>query len=81
MMSFDFLKALLVLKYLISLMKRELNIWTPYGMSLSIITAKTPFSSSPLIFLHHKSVNGVSCTKTDIFIYRDCLMDMPAKVK
>ena len=52
----------------------------PYGISLSIITAKTPFLSSLLIFLHHKSVNGASCTKTNISAYRDCLADIPAEL-
>ena len=52
----------------------------PCGMSLSIITTKTPFSSSLLISLYYKSINGVSCTRTDIFIYRDCLADMPAEL-
>jgi hypothetical protein len=61
-------------------MKRELNIQTPCGTSLSIITAKTPFSSSPLISLRHKSVNGASCTRTDISACGDCLIDMPAEL-
>ena len=78
-MSFDFLKALSVLRYLILLTKRELNIWTPCGTSLSAMITKAPFLSSPLISLHHESVNGVSCTRTDISAYRDCLADMPAE--
>ena len=81
MMSLNFSKALLILGYLISLIKRELNIWTPYGTSLSIITTKTPFLSSLLISLHYKSVKRVSCTRTDIFIGGDCLADIPAEVK
>ena len=76
-MSLDFLKALLVLGYLILLTKRELNIWMPYGMSLSAITTKTLFLSSLLISLRRESVNGASCTRTDISVYRDCLVDIP----
>jgi hypothetical protein len=49
-------------------------------MSLSIINAKTPFLSSLLISLHYESVNGASCTRTDIFAYRDCLVDMPVEL-
>jgi hypothetical protein len=52
----------------------------PYRTSLFIITAKTPFLSSLLIFLHHKSVNRASCTRTDIFIYRDCPINMPIEL-
>ena len=81
MTSLDFLKALLVLKYLILLIKCKLNIQTPYGTSLSIITTKMPFSSSPLISLRHESVKGVSYTRTDISTGRDCLADIPAKVR
>ena len=62
------------------LIKRELNIRAPCGMFLSIMTTKTPFLSSPLIFLRHESVKGVSCTRTDIFIGRDCLMDIPMEL-
>jgi hypothetical protein len=50
-------------------------------MSLSIITAKTPFLSSLLISLRHKSVKGVSYTRTDISIGGDCLTDIPIEVK
>ena len=60
--------------------KRELNIQTPCGTFLSAITTKTPFSSSPLISLYHKSINGASCTRTDISIYRDCFVDIPAEL-
>jgi hypothetical protein len=60
--------------------KRELNIQTPYGTSLSAITIKTPFLSSLLISLCYKSVNGASCTKTDISICRDCLTDIPVEL-
>ena len=49
-------------------------------MSLFIITIKTPFLSSPLIFLCRKSVNGASCTRTNISTYRDCLIDIPAEL-
>jgi hypothetical protein len=50
-------------------------------MSLSIITVKTPFLSSPLISLYYKSINGVSYTRTDIFIGGDCLADIPIEVR
>jgi hypothetical protein len=73
MTSLDFLKALSVLRYLILLIKRELNIQMPYKISLSAIIIKISFLSSLLISLHHESVNGGSCTKTNISIYRDCL--------
>ena len=49
-------------------------------MSFFIITTKTPFSSSLLIFLCHKSVNGASCIKTDISVYRDCFADILAEL-
>ena len=49
-------------------------------MSLSTITTKTPFLSSLLISLRCKAVKGVSCTKTNIFTGRDCLVDMPVEV-
>ena len=75
--SLDFLKALSVLGCLISLIKYELNIQTPYRTSLSAMTTKTLFLSSPLISLRRESVNGGSCTKTNISAYRDCLADMP----
>jgi hypothetical protein len=80
-MSLNFLKALSVLKYLILLIKRELNIQTPYKTSLFIITAKTPFLNSLLISLHYKSVKRVSYTKTNISIGGDCLTDIPIEVK
>jgi hypothetical protein len=63
------------------LIKRKLNIQTPCGTSFSIITVKTPFSSSPLISLHRKSVKGVSCTRTNISIGGDYLIDVPAEVR
>jgi len=50
-------------------------------MSLSVITVKTPFLSSPLISLRRKSVKGVSYTRTDISIGGDCLTDIPAEVR
>ena len=81
MTSFDFSKALLVLGCLILSTKHELNIRTLCGTSLSTITIKTPFSNSPLISLCRESVNGVSCTRTDISINRDCLVDILAEVR
>ena len=81
MTSLNFLKALLVLGYLILLTKHKLNIQTPYGTSLFIITTKTPFFSSLLISLRHKSVKGVSYTKTNISIGRDCLTDVSIEVR
>ena len=81
MTSLDFLKALSVLRYLILLIKRELNIRTPCGMFFFVIITKTPFLSSPLISLHHESVKGVSCTRTDISVGGDCLVDIPAEVR
>ena len=45
-------------------------------MSLSIITVKTPFFSSLLISLRRESVKGVSCTKTNISVGRDYLIDI-----
>ena len=79
-MSLNFSKALLVLRYLILLIKHKLNIQTPCGISLFAITIKTPFLSSPLISLRRESVNGASCTRTNISIYRDCLIDMPIEL-
>ena len=55
-----------------------MNIWTPYRISLSTITTKTPFLSNPLISLRYESVNGGSCTRTNISACGDCLADMPA---
>jgi hypothetical protein len=81
MISLDFLKALLVPRCLISLIKRKLNIRTPYGTSFSVITAKTPFLSSPLISLRYKSIKGVSCTRTNISTGGDYLADIPAEVR
>jgi hypothetical protein len=42
------------------------------------MTTKTPFLSSLLISLCRESVNGGSCTRTDISACGDCLADMPA---
>jgi hypothetical protein len=53
----------------------------PYKTSLSITTAKTPFLSNLLISLRYRSVKGISCTKTDISIGGDCLVDMPADIR
>ena len=52
----------------------------PCGTSLSIITAKIPFLSSLLISLYYKSINGASCTRTNISAYRDCLADIPVEL-
>ena len=49
-------------------------------MSLSAITTKIPFLSSPLISLYYKSVNRASCIRINIFIYRDCLIDIPVEL-
>ena len=81
MTSLNFLKALLVLGRLILLIKYKLNIQTPYRTSLSIITTKMPFLSSPLISLRRESVKGVSCIRTDISVGRSCLADIPAEVR
>ena len=40
-----------------------------------------PFLSSLLISLYYKSIKGVSYTRTNISIGRDCLIDMPAEVR
>ena len=74
------MKALSVLRYLISSIKHELNIQTPCGTFLSVMTIKTPFSSNLLISLYHKSVNRVSYTRTNISIYRDCFADIAAEL-
>ena len=63
------------------LIKYKLNIRTPYGTSFSIITAKTPFLSSPLISLYYKSVKVVSYTRTNISIDGDYFADMPVEVR
>jgi hypothetical protein len=50
-------------------------------MSLSVITVKTPFLSSPLISLYLKSVKGFSYTRTNISIGRGYLIDILAEVR
>ena len=50
-------------------------------MSLSVMTTKIPFLNNPLISLHHESIKGVSCTRTDISIDKDCLTDIPVEVR
>jgi hypothetical protein len=59
----------------------QLNIRTPYGTSLSVITTKTPFLSSSLISLCYKSIKGVSYTRTNMSIGGGCLIDMPTEVR
>jgi hypothetical protein len=81
MTSLDFSKALLVPGCLISLINRELNIWTPYRTSLSIMTAKIPFLSSLLISLYCESVNGASYIRTNISAGGSSFIDAFAKVK
>ena len=58
MTSLDFLKALSILAFLISLTNRELKILTPSGTSAILMNLKTPFSSKPFISLRRDSVNG-----------------------
>jgi hypothetical protein len=81
MISLDFLKALLVLGCLILLINRKLNIRTPCGMSLSIITAKMPFLSSLLISLCRESVKGVSYIRTNISADRSYFMGVSAEIR
>jgi len=50
-------------------------------MSFSVITAKMPFLSSPLISLRHKSVKGGSYTRTNISAGGGYLTDVPAEVR
>ena len=66
---------------LILLIKRELNIQTPYKISLFIIIIKTLFLRSLLISLYYKSIKGVSYTRTNIFIGGDYFIDIPIEVK
>ena len=66
---------------LILLTKRELKIRTPCGTSFSVITAKTPFLSSPLISLRYKSIKGAFYTRTDISAGGDYFTDIPAEVR
>ena len=49
-------------------------------MFFSAMTIKTLFLSSLVISLRCESVNGVSCTRTDISACGDCLADMPAEL-
>ena len=49
-------------------------------MFLSIITAKTPFSSSLLISLYYESVKWVFCIKTNIFVGGDYFVDIPTEL-
>ena len=44
------------------------------------MTIKIPFLNNLLISLRCKSVNGVSCTRTDISACGDCLADMPTEL-
>jgi hypothetical protein len=81
MTSLDFLKALLILGCLISLINRELNIQTPCRTSLSVITIKMPFSSSLLISLYYESIKGVSYTRTNIFVDRSYFIGVSVEVR
>ena len=49
-------------------------------MSFFVITAKMPFLSSLLISLYHKSIKGVSCTRTNIFTGGGCLANISVEV-
>ena len=53
----------------------------PYKTSLFVITAKTPFLSSLLIFLYYKSVKGVSYIKTNISVGGDYFINISIEVK
>ena len=79
-MSLDFLKALLVLVYLILSIKHELNIQTSYGTFLSVTTAKMFFLSSLLISLCYESIKGVSYTRTNISTGESCFIDTSEEV-
>jgi len=81
MTSLNFLKALLVLRCLILLINHELNIRTPYRMSLSVTIIKTPFSSSLLISLRRKSIKGVSYIRTNISVDRSYFIGASIKVR
>jgi hypothetical protein len=70
-----------MLKCLILLTKRELNIQTPYKTSLFIIAVKTPFLSSLLISLYYKFINRASYIRTNISIDRSCFISVFAKVR
>ena len=81
MTSLDFSKALSVLKCLILLINRELNIRTLYRMLLFITTVKTPFLNSLLISLCRKSIKRVSYIRTDISVNRSCFISISTEVK
>ena len=49
MTSLDFLKALLVLGFLILLINLKLNTLLPYSISLGLTSLKTYFLNNPLI--------------------------------
>ena len=53
----------------------------PCGISPSVITIKIPFLSSLLISWYYKSVKGVSYTRINIYIGRDCLINIPVEVR
>jgi hypothetical protein len=63
------------------LTNRKLNIWTPYKILLFIIIIKTPFLSSPLIFLYYESIKGVFYTRTNIFANRSCFIGVFIEVR
>ena len=63
------------------LIKRKLNIRTPYGTSLSVMAVKIPFLSSLLISLRCESIKSISYTRTDISVGGGCLTDVPAEVR
>jgi hypothetical protein len=52
-----------------------------YRISLSVITTKMPFLSNPLISLRRESVKGVSCTRTNIPVGGDYLINIPIEVR
>ena len=50
-------------------------------MVFSIITTKTPFLNSSLIFLYCKFIKRVSYTRTNISINRGYFTDIPIEVR
>ena len=50
-------------------------------MSLSIITAKTPFLNSLLISLYYESIKGVSYIKTNISIDKSYFIGVSIEIK
>jgi hypothetical protein len=54
MTSYDFLKALSVPLFLISLMNRELKSLTPFGILHNLIILKMPFLSKPMTSFYYK---------------------------